>query len=73
MTARQFMEQVLLRQYGVKVLLIGYDNRFGHNRVEGFDDYVRYGKELGIEVKCPQPLLSLERKGSCLAVHSSVN
>ena len=50
MTARQFMQQVLKEQYGVKVLLIGYDNRFGYNRTEGFDDYVRYGKELGIEV-----------------------
>jgi riboflavin kinase/FMN adenylyltransferase len=34
----------------VRVLLTGYDNRFGHNREEGFDDYVRYGRELGIEV-----------------------
>lgn len=50
MTARQFMQQVLKEQYDVKVLLIGYDNRFGYNRTEGFDDYVRYGKELGIEV-----------------------
>lgn len=51
MTAHQFMQQVLRDQYGVKVLLTGYDNRFGYNRLEGFDDYVRYGKELGIEVK----------------------
>jgi riboflavin kinase/FMN adenylyltransferase len=50
MTARQFMEQVLKRQLSVTVLLTGYDNRFGHNREEGFDDYVRYGHELGIEV-----------------------
>ena len=32
MTAREFMQQVLRDKYGVKVLLIGYDNRFGHNR-----------------------------------------
>ena len=50
MTARQFMEQVLKDRLGVKVLLTGYDNRFGHNREDGFDDYVRYGRELGIEV-----------------------
>ncbi len=50
LTARQFMQQVLKEQLNVKVLLTGYDNRFGHNREEGFDDYVRYGKELGIEV-----------------------
>ena len=55
MTAREFMQQVLKEQLDVKILLTGYDNRFGHNREEGFDDYVRYGKELGIEVRCLPP------------------
>lgn len=50
MTARTFMDEVLRQRLGVKVLVIGYDHRFGHNREDGFDDYVRYGKELGIEV-----------------------
>ena len=50
LSARDFMHQVLREQLGVEVLLTGYDNRFGHNRTEGFDDYVRYGRELGLEV-----------------------
>lgn len=50
LTAHQFMQQVLKEQLNVKVLLTGYDNRFGHNREESFNDYVRYGHELGIEV-----------------------
>lgn len=50
LSARQFMTQVLKERLGVTTLVIGYDHRFGHNRAEGFDDYVRYGKELGIEV-----------------------
>lgn len=50
LSAREFMENVLCKSLNVKKLIIGYDNRFGHNRSEGFDDYVRYGKELGIEV-----------------------
>ena len=50
MTARDFMQQVLRDQLGVAVLVIGYDHRFGCNRADGFDDYVRYGCELGIEV-----------------------
>lgn len=66
MTARQFMEQVLKEKYGVKVLLIGYDNRFGYNRTEGFEDYVRYGKELGIEVTSLPPAPS-KRKGNCVS------
>lgn len=49
LTARQFME-LLKEDYGIRALVIGYDHRFGHNRSEGFDDYVRYGQELGMEV-----------------------
>ena len=50
LTAQAFMQQILRDQLNVKVLITGYDNRFGHNRTEGFDDYVHYGQELGIEV-----------------------
>lgn len=50
LSAREFMAQILRDRLHVKKLIIGYDNRFGHNREEGFDDYVRFGEELGIEV-----------------------
>lgn len=50
LSAREFMENVLRNHLNVRKLSVGYDHRFGHNRQEGFDDYVRYGKELGIEV-----------------------
>ncbi|KAA6350477.1 Riboflavin biosynthesis protein RibF [termite gut metagenome] len=50
LSARQFMADILRKQYNVQTLVIGYDHRFGHNRSENFDDYSRYGKELGIEV-----------------------
>ena len=42
--------KLLKERYQVVALVIGYDHRFGHNRSEGFDDYVRYGDELGMEV-----------------------
>ena len=50
MSAYDFMRQVLKERFCVAYLVIGYDNRFGHNRQEGFDDYVAYGHEMGIEV-----------------------
>lgn len=50
MSAREFMQTVLHDRLGVRKLIIGYDHRFGHNRAEGFEDYVRYGREIGIEV-----------------------
>lgn len=50
LTAYEFMSRVLATQLNVHLLLAGYDNRFGRGRSEGFDDYVRYGQSLGIEV-----------------------
>jgi riboflavin kinase/FMN adenylyltransferase len=50
MTAREFMQKVLKEQLHVAILVIGYDHRFGRGRSEGFDDYVWYGQEIGIEV-----------------------
>lgn len=51
LSAYDFMKTVLRGRLNVRRLITGYDNRFGHNRAEGFDDYVRYGQELGIEVE----------------------
>ena len=56
LSARDFMEQVLLRQLNVRVLVIGYDHRFGHNRSEGFEDYVKIGREIGVDVVQALPL-----------------
>lgn len=50
LSAREFMQQVLRDRLQVSTLVIGYDHRFGHDRTEGFEDYVRYGDELGMEV-----------------------
>lgn len=50
LSAREFMSEILYRQWQVKVLVIGYDHRFGHNRSEGFEDYLRYGADIGMEV-----------------------
>ena len=55
--AREFMEHVLRDELGVRLLMIGYDNRFGRrDPSETFETYVRYGRELGIEVvEGPRP------------------
>ena len=50
LSARQFICDILSRQMHIKRLLIGYDHRFGHNRTEGFDDYVHYGNTCGMKV-----------------------
>ena len=58
LSARDFMTNVLQQQLHVRVLMIGYDNHFGHRATgstEGFDNYVRYGRELGITVLSCSP------------------
>jgi riboflavin kinase/FMN adenylyltransferase len=50
LSAREFMQQVLHDHLHVSTLLTGYDNRFGHDRTEGFADYVEYGQQMGLEV-----------------------
>jgi riboflavin kinase/FMN adenylyltransferase len=56
LSAHDFMHDILCQRLGVKVLVTGYDNRFGHNRTEGFDDYVRYGREMGMAVVQGDPI-----------------
>lgn len=48
-SARQFL-QMLHDDYAVDCLIVGFNNRFGHNRAETFDDYRRYGSEIGMDV-----------------------
>ena len=47
---------LLYSRYNVRALVIGYDHRFGHNRTETFEDYCRYGQELGMSVIKAEPL-----------------
>lgn len=56
LSAKEFMN-MLHEQFNIQALLIGYDHRFGHNRSEGFQDYCRYGKELGMEIIQAQALI----------------
>lgn len=50
LSAKEFIQKILKQKIGASVLLVGYDHRFGKNREEGFDEYVEYGKEVGMEV-----------------------
>ena len=65
LSAFDFMK-LLKEKYMVTALIIGYDHRFGHNRLEGFEEYCKYGKEIGIEV-----IQATELDNAELAVSSS--
>jgi len=50
LSAKEFILKKLKKEWSIKLLLIGYDHRFGKNREEGFEDYVKYGAECGMEI-----------------------
>ena len=49
LTAGQFLTK-LHEDYGVEVLLMGYDHRFGSDRLTRPQDYRRLGERLGMEI-----------------------
>lgn len=51
LSAQSFIAGILKDKLHVQTLLIGYDHRFGHNRADGFEQYVQYGAECGMKVE----------------------
>lgn len=43
--------RLVSQHYGVGALLMGFNHHFGHNRSERYDDYVRNGAMLGVEIE----------------------
>ncbi len=50
LTAGEFITRVLKEKIHVHTMLVGYDHRFGHNREEGIEEYVLYGKAVGMNI-----------------------
>lgn len=50
LTAKDFLQKILFQQFNAHYIIIGYDHRFGKNRLEGFKDYQQYGREVGLDV-----------------------
>lgn len=71
LTAFEFMQKILKEQLNVKVLIIGYDHHFGHDR-KSFADYVEYGKLLDIDV-IQNEELDAEFKASSTIVRNALN
>lgn len=50
-TSQQFIEDILVRQVGVKKLVIGYDHHFGKNREGSFEHLKANGPTYGFDVE----------------------
>lgn len=71
LTAEQFM--VLLRdQYDVRVILMGYDHRFGSDRLFSHRDYAAAGEKAGVRIEqLPQYMPQTASAGDGLPQHVS--
>lgn len=47
----EFVEQILVRQLGMKYLVVGYDHRFGHNREGKYEDLKVFADKLNFKIE----------------------
>lgn len=51
LSAEGFVKNILVDQFNIKKIIIGYDHRFGRNRTADINDLIEFGKEYGFEVE----------------------
>lgn len=49
--AEKFVKDILINQFNIKKIVIGYDHRFGKNRAAGFEELLEFGKKYDFEVE----------------------
>jgi riboflavin kinase/FMN adenylyltransferase len=47
----EFVEQILVKQLGMKHLVVGYDHRFGHNREGKYEDLKIFADQLNFKIE----------------------
>ncbi|WP_282015283.1 bifunctional riboflavin kinase/FAD synthetase [Marinifilum flexuosum] len=47
----EFVEQILVKQLGMKYLVVGYDHRFGHNREGKYEDLKIFADQLNFKIE----------------------
>ncbi|NEV92659.1 bifunctional riboflavin kinase/FAD synthetase [Psychroflexus sp. YR1-1] len=50
LTAREYVEEILVKGLNAKKIVIGYDHHFGRNRTADIEDLKAFGKEFNFEV-----------------------
>lgn len=66
MSAEEFLRE-LKSKFGIEALVVGFNNRLGHDRMESMDQYRAVGDKVGMEV-IPAP----EYRGEASPVSSSI-
>jgi len=56
----EFVEQILVKQLGMKYLVVGYDHRFGHNREGKYEDLKVFADQLNFKIE-RQDVLNMDK------------
>ena len=51
LTAEEFVHSILVDQFHIQKIIIGYDHRFGRNRTANIDNLIAFGEQYGFEVE----------------------
>lgn len=51
LTAEEFVSTILVDQFHIQKIIIGYDHRFGRNRTANIDNLIAFGAQYGFEVE----------------------
>ncbi|WP_461641532.1 bifunctional riboflavin kinase/FAD synthetase [Labilibaculum euxinus] len=51
LTYVEFVEKILVKQLGMKYLVVGYDHRFGHNREGKYEDLKVFADQLNFKIE----------------------
>lgn len=51
LTAEEFVSTILVDQFNIRKIIIGYDHRFGRNRTADINDLIAFGKKYNFEVE----------------------
>lgn len=51
LSAEEFVSDILVNQFNVRKIIIGYDHRFGRNRTANIDDLISFGEKYDFDVE----------------------
>ncbi|MCF7801180.1 MAG: riboflavin biosynthesis protein RibF [Candidatus Marinimicrobia bacterium] len=72
MTAKEFVEDILVQHLNVKHVVVGYDHRFGHDRVGDIDFLKSVGLEMGFDVTAMGPIMENEHAMSSTRIRDAI-
>ncbi len=73
LTAEKFIQDVLIKKLGMKHLVVGYNHRFGKDRVGDYEQYLQIGKKLGFSVSKVDAALFDDKEISSTYIRNQLN